>query len=440
MILTDEQGSKARPIVHALFDYSTLRRLLHWLYHGSYEVDAASLQAEVVEGSDKGLTNGNHATWFPPHRSDNSKSSPINTPGKTTKQTRITNAMTAHALVYIAAEHYQLEGLKTISLQKFKDAKEDLSIEAFINLTKVVHANILSGDDPLRGELTEIMLADNCKLMTIESFTSGFKEDFGMHELAVDVITALAQIMTKKSSKEKIATEAQASASKHLLSSLDQANEALVKSSECNKALKSQLAAARAENKDLGAKAAAAVCELQNGARTISSLQGDLEKAIAERNRTESLAKLVEAANKKLEKDVKDLNDLIKKHVSKTETAQANLTFANQQLKAETSRADKNFELYKKRNDDFQIAQTQSDGDLALQISAETARADRGKWIVRAISRLVNSTAPSHSCGKKVNCRLELDDRMPILPKDQQPKMLMLICSCGAKFYGANIK
>lgn len=418
--------------------------MLHYLYHGSYVIDSTTLHPEIVNENNESRTNGRRSKWFSSPNFVDFDDTPIDTPAKTPKSIiLLTNAMTAHAIVYVAAEHYELPDLKALCLKEFKLAKEDLNDTSLVNLSKVIYTNISSEDDPLRKELTRMLLADNYKLLNTGSFMAVLKEDPDTHKLCVDIAAALLYSTTKRSSKDKVVTEAQASASKQLLASLDQTNEALVKSTERIQQLESELAAAKAQYKELGSRAAASVAELQKGASTISSLQLDLEKANGKRNEAESLAKHLESANKKLEKDVKDSKDLVQKHVSITENrAKVKLDAINEKLKAETARADKNYNLCIERDAEIaKLEKTQiaTDGDLARLINAESHRADKGKWIIRAIARLINQTSACNSCGRKLTWKLEVDDRIGQQLKEQ-PKMQMLKCLCGAKEYGANIK
>jgi chromosome segregation ATPase len=86
------------------------------------------------------------------------------------------------------------------------------------------------------------------------------------------------------------------------LSPFDQTNEAHAKFSQRVKALESELATTKSTVKLLEAKAALCVTALENGAATISGLKSDLEKANADRNKTESRAAMPEIAIVRLDK------------------------------------------------------------------------------------------------------------------------------------------
>lgn len=445
IVLTCQQGTDGKPIVNTLFDYYTLMRMLRFIYDGDYSVDAASLQPETVNGAVNGAVNapskGQDGMRTKPHRRGSLESarsrsgSPRWRLRRVREKVAVTNVMTAHVLVYAAAEHYQLPDLKVLSLTKFKEAKEELRIDGFFNLAKAVYRYTAPADDPLRQEFVKILLADYSGRLSAEDFTDAFAADPDLHEFAVAVTAALIKKSTESAGKDKAATEAQASASKHLLSTLNQTNEALVKSTERIKALESELAAAKIENKEVGAKASSCASELQNGAATIRALQSDLEKAKAGRNKAENRVKVLERGNSKLEKAIKDVEESMGSCTDRLDITQSHLDVANNEVRAKTADAGKYYDLYKKAEAALQrekdrSARIRSEQDS--KIAVEMARADKGVMLLKSVKGLVNGTKDCRHCGEALQWWLEIDDRLPIQPKEE-PKLLQLACACGTR-------
>jgi hypothetical protein len=76
--VTREQGTDGKPIPHNLFDYSTLERMLQFIYEGDYTVSAVSLQPETADTNGTAATNEDAAKCVPPHRRHESARESLN--------------------------------------------------------------------------------------------------------------------------------------------------------------------------------------------------------------------------------------------------------------------------------------------------------------------------------------------------------------------------
>jgi hypothetical protein len=74
-------------------------------------------------------------------------------------------------------------------------------------------------------------------------------------------------------------------------------------------------------------------------------------------------------------------------------------------------------------------------GEKANAIRVETARAEKGEAIINSIKNMVNNTIDCRHCRADQYFLLELDDGLPQQPMDE-PKLLMLRCSCKRKKHG----
>lgn len=183
------------------------------------------------------------------------------------------------------------------------------------------------------------MLNDWSSLLTEEGFARALKTDPGLFEFGVEIAVATAQHVTRMKDQDRASTQAQATASKLLLSDLDQTNEALAKCTQCIKALESELAASKIENEELGTKAASCISELESGSATIGLLQSDLEKATKGRDLAERRATELEMKAIKLEEESRRSKEWTQKYHENINTVRTKLQAKEDELKKETVRA-----------------------------------------------------------------------------------------------------
>ena len=396
-----------------MFDYSSLERMLQFIYEGDYTVSSASLQtvAEDIDGTT--ATNGNAAKCVPPHRRHRSARSRSSSPQPYREQpireekSIITNAMTAHVLVYGIAEYYKLPDLKALSFKKFKDDTETLTIMSFLALTKAVYRNTTAAEDPLRQQLLNMLLAEYKEWLGNSNFSNALANDVNLHEFTVAVVAALGKRFAKKSDKDKANTEAQATASKLLLSDLDQANEGLDQTEQ------------RAETH----------------AYEAYKLQDDLKNAQASANKAREKAStnenLLKIASKELQEEVartasttKMLNKKCDLLVKETARADQNQKICKQKdviIQQQRARADENEE----KSDEWYVAHTQEQG-----------RADKAVKVIQSIVSTVNSVRSCDGCDERLNFRLVADDRTA---REVPFNSMLVCCNCSQSTYGRRI-
>ena len=434
-----------------MFDYSSLERMLQFIYEGDYTVSSASLQtvAEDVDGTT--ATNGNAAKCVPPHRRHRSARSRSSSPQPYREQpireekSIITNAMTAHVLVYGIAEYYKLPDLKALSFKKFKDDTETLTIMSFLALTKAVYRNTTAAEDPLRQQLLNMLLAEYKEWLGNSNFSNALANDVNLHEFTVAVVAALGKRFAKKSDKDKANTEAQATASKLLLSDLDQANEGLARSSKRIKQLEAALESSKLEITKLETKTAALdqtktkLDQTEQRAETHAyeayKLQDDLKNAQASANKAREKAStnenLLKIASKELQEKVartasttKMLNKKCDLLVKETARADQNQKICKQKdviIQQQRARADENEE----KSDEWYVAHTQEQG-----------RADKAVKVIQSIVSTVNSVRSCDGCDERLNFRLVADDRAG---REVPFNSMLVCCNCSQITYGRRI-
>ena len=415
--------------------------MLQFIYGGDYTVTAESLQLNVLDVEKVADCNGVTTNWVPPHRrliSGSSRSRSIesaSTPPTPQERTPITNAMTAHVLVFAIAEHYKLPELKALSLKKFKDAKEDLTIEGFLALTKAVYRNTAIADDSLREELLRMLLAQYHEWLHTEKFSSALANDANLHEFAVAVVVALSKKSAKKSTKDKTATEAQATGSKLLLSDLDQANEALAKSS---KRIRTLEADAKTLQEVITEVVDARARETKDYARSKDELTSTLNQTKLKLVQAERAMKNLGDDNGKLEVDLKNSRDWATKCREKASTKESLLRDTKEELKKETARANKNQDLCIQK--ETIILREKIRADNAAKSSTahtqEQARADKAVKIIQSIVSTVNGVHSCDDCGESLNFRLMADDRTA---REVPFNSMLQCCNCSEITYGRRI-
>ena len=325
--------------------------MLQSIYEGDYTINAASLQTETGASNGTAATNGDTAECVPPHRrqhSDHSRSTSAQPPcgqSSSAEKTIITNAMTAHVVFYGIAEHYKLPELKTLALKKFKEAKEHLNVEGFIGLARAVYRNTAAADDQLRKELLKTLMTKHGEWLGSDSFSGALADDVQLHPFAVAVVAALGKRSVEKSSKDKTATEAQATASKLLLADLDQANKALAKSSNQIQVLKSELKSVKLENSKLVAQVAEHVRESECQATGKTQLRTTYDetnnKLVEAQRRAKSLTDEVSS----LQKDYKEAKAYGDKCWAQVKADRTEARETEEKLEKETARANKNYDI-----------------------------------------------------------------------------------------------
>lgn len=417
-----------------MFDYYTLERMLQFIYEGDYTVHAASLQVGSANVNGKAATNGDPVGCVPPHRRHRSarsrSASPLPHRGQLAQEekTIVTNTMTAHVLVYGIAEYYQLPDLKALSFKKFKEDKGSLSIVGFLALTKAVYRNTTVAEDPLRQELLNMLLAEYKEWLSNGSFSSALANDVELHEFAVAVVAALSKRLRKKSDKDKIATEAQATASKLLLSDLDQANEGLARSSKRIRALEDELKVAKVAN--------------QNTAKAKNELNAILDQTKDKLVKAERCVKTLADETCKLQVDLKNSQDWTTKSRQKASIAETLLKNAKDELEQEKARANKNYELCNMK--DVTIQQEKARADLCekandawtIRYSEEQTRADKAVKIIQSTVSMVNSVRSCDDCGESLNFKLVADDRTA---REVPFNSMLQCCNCCEITYGRRI-
>jgi DNA repair exonuclease SbcCD ATPase subunit len=317
-----------------------------------------------------------------------------------------------------------------MALKKFKKARGTPSIEDFPAMAKTIYHTTESPQDPLRKEFLTLLMTDWSVWLATDNFANFLSVDAASHEFAMDVIIALVQHLIAKSRQDQSSTEAQATANRLLLSDLDQANEALAKSSHRIRALETDLAAAKAENTKLE-------MDVQSQTTAARLLQSDLDQANKEVARSKSGLRKLEAENPKLEVDLKNSRDTTEKYREKVSTAQAQFKDANEKLKSETAKANRTAEQCNRNL----IACKEKDRTILAKdkiIATEKAKADKGMSIIRSIVLMVNNHGECRNCGEGLNYTLQPDDRViKVYNKDLQPFNSMLRCyNCKCKEYG----
>jgi hypothetical protein len=401
------------------------------MYEGDYTVEAGTHPGDIKnEANGKPTANGGQENIPPPHLRNGSDQVPSVQAPQPQKRTPPRNVPTAHILVYDIATHYKLTELRRMALKKFKKAKDTSCIEDVPAMAKTIYHATESPQDPLRKGFLTLLLTDWSVWLKTDNFVNFLSADAESHEFAMDVIIALVQHLVEKSKQDQSSTEAQATASRLLLSDLNKANEALAKSSSRIKALESELAAEKSENTKL---------EMEVGSQITAAclLQSDLDQANEELAWSKNSVRKLEAENSKLEVDLKKSKDSLEKYKDKVNIAQAQLQDANEKLKTETARANKSAEKCA-INLNLRTQKEQTIRAKDTTIAAEKARTDKGQSIIRSIVTMVNNHAECRHCGESLCYTLRPVDRIDLgLKRNGQPFNSMLRCfMCKTKKYG----
>ena len=150
-----------------MFDASTLGRMLEFMYTGLYNINPAEIDLASV-----GTACNDHIERLgQPHTPCKSSSGETNA-GSTpvTSSMSTSSTLVAHAHVYAIAEYYDVAGLKTIAIEKFKAAAENFQIEHFIEVVKVIYSTIPSIDYNFRVELFTLIIDDFNTLLNNSNF------------------------------------------------------------------------------------------------------------------------------------------------------------------------------------------------------------------------------------------------------------------------------
>ena len=461
-VLTHLQGTNGKLVEYQLYDASTLQSMLQWMYEGDYAVDVASSDITTRNGSNGLHTNGDKDITPLPHLRKSIERAPaVQSPVKHNAEPPA-NAMEAHVLVYGISIHYGLPELQAKSLKKFQKAKEMPDIGCFLSLVKVIYRNTPAQHDLLRKEFLDLMLKGWSSLLTDECLARALAADSGLYQFGVDIAIATMQHLTEMTNQKQMSSETQATASKLLLTDLDQTHEALAKSAQRNKALESELKAAKLENEGLAIKSAPCLSELESGSETIRLLQADVEKATTERGSAASRATQAESQAVKLGVDLRKSREQTTKRNEQVNTAHAKLQAKEEELKRQTVNTDSAIAKLTVKKDELQIEKRRanSNNELANQkeatiqsnktrfnhllheedkaIASEKSRANKGLAIVKSIVCMVNDVHDCRHCGEGLQWRLQPDDRINIIGrKESMPFNSMLRCkSCQTKEYG----
>ena len=434
-----------------MFDYSSLERMLQFIYEGDYTVSPASLQTVTEDIDGTAATNGDAAKCVPPHRRHRSARSRSSSPQPYREQsireekTIITNAMTAHGLVYGIAEYYKLPDLKALSFKKFKDDTETLTIMSFLALAKAVYCNTTAAEDPLRQQLLNILLADYKEWLGNRSFSNALANDVNLHEFTVAVVAALGKRLAKKSDKDKANIEAQATASKLLLSDLGHANEGLARSSKRIKQLEAALESSKLEITKLETKTATldqtktkldqAEQRAETHAYEAYKLQDDLKNAQASaaksREKASTNENLLKIASKELQEEI-----------VRTASVTKLLNKKSDLLVKETARADQNGKVCKQKDGIIQQQRARADEiektfeESCMADTQEQGRADKAVKVIQSIVSTVNSVRSCDGCDERLNFRLVADDRTG---REVPFNSMLVCCNCSEITYGRRI-
>ena len=414
-------------IEHTAFDALTLERMLQFMYEGDYTVNAATLEV-VKESHDNGTASPNTAALksLPPHlRNVSGAVKPVESKHNH-KNIPATNTMTAHVLVYAIAEYYEVSELRLLALKKFSDSKESLGVDEFLWLAKTIYSNTKSPEDGLRKKLLLVLVTDYTDWLAAESFISALANDIELHEFAVAVMSAVFKESVDKLAKSLGYTETQAAATKLLQSDLDQANDALAKSSRRVKSLESDVQKGKSENFKLEGELRRSRGEKDSQVTASNLLLSDLDQANEGLARSSTRVKALENDQRssqseisRLSKELKTCKDLSQKSAEQASTSQVRLREANEKLQKETARANKNYDLCNDKdatikkettraNSNYDVC-TQKDGIIKQKdatINAERTRADRSVAIIKSIVSLVNRYDACRHCGEDGNWRL----------------------------------
>lgn len=463
-VLTHSQESADGVIVHNIFDVLTLERMLQYMYEGDYTVKAVTL--EVGKENDCNEPTGcdvDDRKCLPPHLRNVSAAATSCEERQIIVQTKALapNAKTAHVLVYAIAEYYELPELRSLAAEKFKTTNEALGIGDFLQLAKAIYWNTKTADDDLRKELLLMLMTNHSEWLVAEQFMGALASDIELHEFTVTIMSAMSTQLIQKYAQNQATTEAQAKAT-ILLSDLDQANEDLARSSQCNRALEGQVAQLEAD--------------VQSSKSEISRLEEEL-KVFSDwghkhSEQADEHRKQMNEAREKLKGETARANKYLDFCHQKDETikhkdakVQAETTRANQnrelcnrkdetinqqdiKIQTATERANKNFDICKQLRTKIETEtnRANSNYDLCnqrdettrqnnLTIEAERLRAERAMSIIKSIVSNVNCCAECSSCGEELNFKLQKDDRTGGYPFNAMLRCLQ----CNWKQYGDQV-
>ena len=395
-------------IEHNAFDWLTLECMLQFMYEGDYVIKAATLEASR-ENHVNGSTSydGSQPTFLPPHlRRVSAADTLVDQRQESLEKTPATNAKTAHALVYAIADHYELPKLRSMALEKFKDATETLSFDEFLHMANTIYRNTESNQDELRQELLLDLMTNHREWFLEQDFTGALTDDYDLREFTAAVVIALFNDSVHVSTTSRSYKEDQTKANHSLLGQLNQTMSTLAESEQRVEGLKTQVA----------------------------QLQVDIQKFRSENSRLEG-----------------ELSCALEYGQNRSEKANQNETSmkeAKEKLKNETTRANKYWDLCNQKDATVKAESQRANGnyDLCVQrdemlkgkdaaIKAEKARADKACAIIKSVYKNVNSLEGCRNCGVELSFGLEKDDRTGGLPYNFMVRCL----HCRCRQYGDKV-
>ncbi|CAK3976998.1 BTB POZ domain [Lecanosticta acicola] len=188
-----------RVIKHSLFDADTLKRLLHFLYRGSYTLkdadhnDSAESSPGIAASAQQTSQHQLATPQQPSSETTERSLSDSKTDGLPTAEEPESlgqaEAFVAHASVFEAASHYDIPELKASALANFKQERENLSsltTDEFTTIAFIVYQKSVA--PALRSEVLKIAIKHRHMLLHDDEFVKVMREEQELRLFATDFL------------------------------------------------------------------------------------------------------------------------------------------------------------------------------------------------------------------------------------------------------------